>query len=154
MGFSFFVGETNEMRSAAKNVARCSGFVSDLLAGLKTRHYIGRQAPVKRCLARLRGLRPAVLRLNFEKRVEDCAEVQRKNLAIRKHLSNCGDVPGADQGQLLELAHAAGALGSGEMAFAGMGAHDFTGGGDFETLGGAAVRFQFLFWLCGISWHC
>jgi len=37
-----------------------------MLAGLKARHYIGRQAPVKRCLARLQGLRPAVLRLNCE----------------------------------------------------------------------------------------
>jgi hypothetical protein len=126
----------------------------DLLAGLKTRHYIGRQAPVKRCLARLQGLRPAVLRLNFEKRVEDCAEVRRKNLAIGKHLPNGRDVPGADQGQLLELAHAAGTFGSGEMALAGMGTHNFAGGGDFKALGGAAMRFQFLFWLCGISWHC
>jgi len=125
-----------------------------MLTDLKTRHYIGRQAPVKRCLARFAGLAPRLLRLNFEKQVEDCAENQRKNLAIGKHLLNCGDVPGADQGQLLELAHAAGALGAGEMAFAGMGAHDFAGRCDFETLGGAAMRFQFLFWLCRISWHC
>jgi hypothetical protein len=38
-----------------------------MLAGLKTRHYIGRQAPVERCLTRLRGLRPAMLRLNSVK---------------------------------------------------------------------------------------
>jgi hypothetical protein len=37
-----------------------------MLAALKARPFIGRQAPVKRCLARLQGLRPAVLRLNFE----------------------------------------------------------------------------------------
>jgi hypothetical protein len=50
-----------------------------MLAGLKTRHYIGRQAPVKRCLARLRGLRPAMLRLNSVKnQIEDYAEIQRK----------------------------------------------------------------------------
>src|SRR5712672_843553 len=39
------------------------------------------------------------------------------------------------------------------MAFAGMGAHDFSACGDFETLGGAAMGFQFLFWLLRISWH-
>ena len=77
-----------------------------MLTGLKTRHYIGRQAPVKRCLARFRDLRPAVLRLNFGLHVEDLRLVQRKNLAIRKHLPDGGDVPGADQGQLLELSHA------------------------------------------------
>ena len=116
-------------------------------AGLKTRHYIGRQAPVKRCLARLQGLRPAVLRLDSETRVEDCAEIQRKDLAIGKHLLNCGYVPGADQGQLLEFAHASGSLGAGEMAFAGMRPHDFAGRGDFEALCGAAMRFQFFLWL-------
>jgi hypothetical protein len=78
MGFSFFVGETNGMRSAPKNVARCNGFVSDLLAGLKTRHYIGRQAPVKRCLARLQGLRPAVLRLNFENKLRIALRISAK----------------------------------------------------------------------------
>src|SRR5712675_1448324 len=77
-----------------------------MLTGLKTRHYIGRQAPVKRCLARF-----------------------------------------------AELAHAAGALGAGKMTLAGMGAHDFSACGDFETLGGAAMCFQFLFWLLRISRH-
>jgi hypothetical protein len=125
-----------------------------MLAGLKARHYIGRQAPVKRCLARLRGLRPAVLRLNFEKRAEDCAEIQRKNLTIGKHLLHCGDVSRADQGQLLELAHAAGALGASEMAFAGMRANDFAGPRKLEALGGAAMRFQLLLWLSRISGHC
>jgi hypothetical protein len=65
MGFSLFFVETNEVRSAAKR-ADATGLSRILLAGLKARHYIGRQAPVKRCLARLQGLRPAVLRLNFE----------------------------------------------------------------------------------------
>jgi len=40
------------------------------------------------------------------------------------------------------------------VALAGMGTHDFAGGSDFEKLGGAAMRFVFLFWFCGISWHC
>jgi hypothetical protein len=66
MGFSFFVGETNGVRSATKDEADAAG-LSRIAASLKTRHFIGRQAPVKRCLARLQGLRPAVLRLNFEK---------------------------------------------------------------------------------------
>src|SRR5258705_10145309 len=39
------------------------------------------------------------------------------------------------------------------MAFAGMGAHDFSTHSDFETLGGAAMGFQFLFWLLRISRH-
>jgi len=65
MGFSFFI-ETNEVRSARVKRADATGLSRIMLAGLKARHYIGRQAPVKRCLARLQGLRPAVLRLNFE----------------------------------------------------------------------------------------
>jgi len=53
-----------------------------MLAGLKTRHYIGRQAPVKRCLARLQGLRPAVLRLNApEIEIEVSAEILRASLS-------------------------------------------------------------------------
>src|SRR5712671_3516575 len=39
------------------------------------------------------------------------------------------------------------------MTLAGMGAHDFSACGDFETLGGAAMGFQFLFWLLRISRH-
>jgi hypothetical protein len=65
MGFSLLLVETNEVRSARETSLR-SGFVSDDAGGLKDRHYIGRQAPVKRCLARLQGLRPAVLRLNLK----------------------------------------------------------------------------------------
>jgi len=125
-----------------------------MLASLKARPFIGRQAPVKRCLARLQGLRPAVLRLNFEKRAEDCAEMQRKNLAIGKHLLHCGDVARVNQGQLFELAHAAGALGAGEMALAGMRADDLAGPRKLEALGGAAMRFQLLLWLSRISGHC
>jgi hypothetical protein len=68
MGFSFFVGETNEVRSA-RETGRRNGFVSDYAGEPKDRHYIGRQAPVKRCLARLQGLRPAVLRLNSESKL-------------------------------------------------------------------------------------
>jgi hypothetical protein len=55
------------MRSTAEKRADATGLSRIMLTGLKTRHYIGRQAPVKRCLARLQGLRPAVLRLNFAK---------------------------------------------------------------------------------------
>ena len=49
-----------------------------MLTGLKTRHYIGRQAPVKRCLARLQGLRPAVLRLNFENELRIALRISAK----------------------------------------------------------------------------
>jgi hypothetical protein len=68
MGFSLFFVETNEVRSA-RETSRRIGFVSDFAGGPKARHYIGRQAPVKRCLARLQGLRPAVLRLNSENKL-------------------------------------------------------------------------------------
>jgi hypothetical protein len=71
MGFSFFVGETNEVRSAAKKQADATGLSRITVTGLKTRHYIGRQAPVKRCLARCAGLAPRLLRLNSAMRVED-----------------------------------------------------------------------------------
>jgi len=95
-----------------------------------------------------------VLRLNFEKRAEDYAEIQRKTLAIGKHLLHRGYVSRVDQGQLFELAHAAGAFGAGEMAFAGMRADDLAGRRELEALGGAAMRFQLLLWLGRISWHC
>jgi hypothetical protein len=80
--------------------------------------------------------------------------MQRKNLAIGKHLLHRGDVTRVDQGQLLEFAHAAGALGAGEMAFAGMRADNFAGPRKFKALGGAAMRFQFFLWLSRVSWHC
>src|SRR5882762_9562550 len=141
------------MRSTAEKRADASGLSRIVLTDLKTRRYIGRQAPVKRCLARFAGFAPRGVAPQLRRRAKDCAENQRKNLAIRKHLPDGGDVPRADQGQFLELAHTAGALGACEMAFAGMRAHDFSACGDFETLGGAAMGFQFLFWLLRISWH-
>jgi hypothetical protein len=55
------------MRSTAEKRADATGLSRIMLTGLKTRHCTGRQAPVKRCLARSQGLRPAVLRLNFAK---------------------------------------------------------------------------------------
>src|ERR1700676_1509691 len=41
-----------------KKRADAAGLSRIMLAGLKTRHYIGRQAPVKRCLARFARLAP------------------------------------------------------------------------------------------------
>jgi hypothetical protein len=141
------------MRSAAKK-GPCSGFVSDYADGSEDpplHRPAGTREALPGTIRRACAPRCCASTLN---QVEDCAEIQRKNLAIGKHLPDCGDVPGADQGQLLELAHAAGALGAREMTLARMGAPDFAGRGDFETLGGAAMCFQFLFWLRGISWHC
>jgi len=67
------------MRSTAEKRADAAGLSRDLLAGLKTRHYIGRQAPVKRCLARFTGLAPrGVTPQLLKKRAEDYAEIQRK----------------------------------------------------------------------------
>jgi hypothetical protein len=152
MGFSFF-GRDKLDATGRERRADAAGLSRIMLAGLKTRHYIGRQAPVKRCLARFEGLAPRGVAPQLVKQAEDCAEFQRKNLAIRKHLPDGGHVPRADQRNLLELAHTAGALGAGEVAFAGMGAHDFSARGDFETLSSAAMGFQFPFWLLRISWH-
>jgi hypothetical protein len=79
MGFSFVFGETNWMRPTVKRRADAAGLSRDLLASLKTRHYIGRQAPVKRCLARFAGIAPrSVATQLWWNGVEDCAEIQRK----------------------------------------------------------------------------
>ncbi len=100
------------------------------------------------------GLAPRVLRLNLEKRVEDYAEIQRKDLKpVGQHLRNRADVGLAYKRQLLELAHAALLFCAGEMALAGVHANDFAGRCNLETLGGAAMRFQFLLWLSRISRH-
>jgi hypothetical protein len=154
MGFSFFVGETNRTRSAAEKRADTAGLSRIMLAGLKIRHYIGRQAPVKRCLARFAGLAPRVLRLDLEKRVKDCAEIQRKDLkSVGQHLLNRANVGRTHERQLLELTHAALLLRSGKMALAGVHANDLAGRGNLEALGGAAMRFEFLLWLRRISRH-
>ena len=50
--------ETNEVRLGEKKPPKAAGLSRIMLAGLKTRHYIGRQAPVKRCLARFAGFAP------------------------------------------------------------------------------------------------
>jgi len=67
------------MQSSAEERADAAGLSRDLLAGLKTRHYIGRQAPVKRCLARFAGLAPrGVATQLWWNGVEDYAKIQRK----------------------------------------------------------------------------
>jgi hypothetical protein len=64
MGFSFFIGETNEVRPALKN-GRCSGFVSDYAGGLKTA--IHRPAGTREALpGTIAGLAPRLLRLNLK----------------------------------------------------------------------------------------
>src|SRR5712692_5385629 len=78
----------------------------------------------------------------------------KAGLAIRKHLLDAGDVCFVDQGQLLELAHASGRLGTHQMALARVAALDFAVGGELEALPGAAVRFQFQFWFRCVSRHC
>src|ERR1700730_5010800 len=101
------------------------------------------------------GLAPRVLRLALEKRVEDYAKIQRKDLKpVGQHLLNRADVGLAYKRQLLELTHTALLLRSGEMALAGVHANDLAGRSDLEALGGAAMRFQFLLWLSRISRHC
>src|SRR6266436_2537838 len=145
MGFSFFVARQTRCDRPRKT-GRCSGFVSDYAEGSKDpplHRPAGTREALPGTICRACAPRCCASTLN---QVEDCAEIQRKNLAIRKHLPDGGDVPWADQGQLLELAHTAGALGASEVAFAGMCAHDLSARCDFETLGSAAMGFQFLFW--------
>jgi hypothetical protein len=105
---------------------------------------IGRQAPVKRCLARSRESKNETRR---------SVKLTAKTLAVRKHLSDCGYVSGADQRQLLQLAHAAWSFCAHQVAFAGMHPFDFAVRGDLETLSSAAMGFQFQFWFRRIPWH-
>ena len=74
-------------------------------------------------------------------------------LAVGKHLSDGCYVSGTDQRQLLQLAHAARSFGAHQVALAGVHAFDFAVRGDFETLSGAAMGFQFQFWFRRIPWH-
>ncbi len=142
------------MRSRGK-IALGSGFVSDCVAGrwiirLAANNFmrlIGRQAPVKRCLARCRDSKNEIRNSKIDE-----AYGEYKS-AVRKHLSDGGYVSGTDQRQLLEFAHAAWSLCAHQVAFAGVHAFDFAVRGDLEALFGAAMRFQFQFWFRRIPWH-
>jgi hypothetical protein len=96
---------------------------------------IGRQAPVKRCLARSRESKKEIRNSKIGEAYGAC------KLAVGKHLSDGGYVSRTDQRQLLEFAHAAGGFCAHEVAFAGVHAFDFAVRGDFEALSGAAMCF-------------
>jgi hypothetical protein len=108
---------------------------------------IGRQAPVKRCLARSRESKKEIRNSKIGEAYGVC------KLAVGKHLADGGYVSRTNQRQLLELAHAAGGFCAHEVALAGVHAFNFAVRGDFETLAGAAMGFQFQFWFRGIPWH-
>jgi hypothetical protein len=107
---------------------------------------IGRQAPVKRCLARSRESKNEI-------RNSKIGETYGESSAVREHLPDGGYVSGTDQRQLLQLAHATGSFGAHQVALAGMHPFDFAVRGDFEALPCAAVGFQFQFWFRRIPWH-
>jgi hypothetical protein len=73
---------------------------------------------------------------------------------VRKHLHGFSEVGVVDLGHLLELAHALGRFGSEQVALAGMHPKQFSGAGDFEAFGGAAMRLEFLFRFRSVAWHC
>src|SRR5215475_11076600 len=75
-------------------------------------------------------------------------------LGVRKHLANGGDVGRVHQRELLELAHAAGALRAEQVALARVRANDLAGRSDLEALRGAAMSLQLLLWLRCVAWHC
>jgi hypothetical protein len=108
---------------------------------------IGRQAPVKRCLARCRESKNEIRNSKIGEAYGAC------NLAVGKHLADGGYVSRTDQRQLFKFAHAAGGFCAHQVALAGVHAFDFAVRGDFETLAGAAMSFQFQFWFRGISRH-
>jgi hypothetical protein len=95
---------------------------------------IGRQAPVKRCLARSRESKNEI-------RNSKIGETYGENSAVREHLPDGGYVSGTDQRQLLQLAHAAWSFSAHQVALAGVHPFDFAVRGNLETLPGAAVSF-------------
>jgi hypothetical protein len=99
---------------------------------------IGRQAPVKRCLARSRESKNEI-------RNSKIGEAYGENSAVGKHLPDGGNVSGADQRQFLQLAHAARSFGAHQVALAGVHPFDFAVRGDFETLSGAPMSLQLQF---------
>jgi hypothetical protein len=130
---------------------------------------IGRQAPVKRCLARssflskrkrVNDVAELAPRLSFERRAMFRALTQIKTRgydeilsSIRKHLPQGPHVGLAHQRQLLQLAHAPGLLGAQQMALAGVHPLDFPGGGNFKALSRAAMRLQLPFRVRRIPGH-
>jgi len=123
---------------------------------------IGRQAPVKRCLARCHfafqqngaGLRPpfcchCISFDNLRLKV-----VGRKfSLSVREQELYVPLIGGAHQRKLLELAHAAGFLGTEQVTLPRMHAKNFAGSGNLEAFFCAPVSLQLHFGLGTIPWH-
>jgi hypothetical protein len=74
-------------------------------------------------------------------------------LSVRKQELHVPLIGGAHQRKLLQLAHAAGFLSAEQMAFPGMHAKNFAGGGDLEAFLSAPVSLQLHFGLGAIPWH-
>src|SRR6266567_7698306 len=124
----------------------------------------GRQAPVKRCLARFAGVASRV----SDGRARCIVPLRRKTngasihsarqkivtaLAVGKHLPYAGDVGFVDQRELLQLAHAARGFGAHQVALSGVPTLDLAVGGELEALPGTTVRFQFQFWFRFVPRH-
>jgi hypothetical protein len=126
------------------------------------RLFIGRQAPVKRCLARCHftfqrngaGLRPTFCCycISFDG-LKLKVFGPNSLLSVRKQELHVPLIGGAHQRKLLQLAHAAGFLSAEQMAFPGMHAKNFAGGGDLEAFLSAPVSLQLHFGLGAIPWH-
>jgi hypothetical protein len=106
---------------------------------------------VKRCLARFAEVKP---QLHCEDAMNCAATKNEKLEAVGHHLPYGVDIGLMDFGQLLELAHALGGLGTEQVTLAGMHADNFAIGGDLETLARAAMGLQLQFGFLPITWHC
>jgi hypothetical protein len=119
---------------------------------------IGRQAPVKRCLARYSldsAERFAELAFcSSSKWRNKFAPLQRIFLGVRKQQLHVLGVGLVDERQLLQLTHAARLLGTEQVTLARMHSQNFPGGRDLKTLLRAAVSLQFHFWFRAIPRHC
>jgi hypothetical protein len=169
LGFSLIKWETTGCADAQEH-AYGNGFVSGRTAEPRMftarrtlmRLVIGRQAPVKRCLARCRFAfqrNGASLRSTFSCYCISFDRLRLKffarqfSLSVRKQELHVQPVRGAHQRELLQLAHATGFLGAEQMAFPRMHAKDFTCGSDLEAFLSAAVRLQLHLGLGTIPWH-
>jgi len=123
---------------------------------LQSRSGFGRQAPVKRCLARtllscFRAATEFVFRFFQSKGTTWRALAKKLFLqilkAVRKHLHGLGLIGVIDLRELLEFTHPLGGLGAEQVALAGMHAEQLAGGGQLEALGGATMGFQLSFGL-------
>jgi hypothetical protein len=127
------------------------------------RPFIGRQAPVKRCLARCQfasqrngaSLHPTFCcySISFDELTLKVFARKFRSLSVRKQQLHVQPIGWADQRELFQLAHAAGLFRAQQMPLPRMHAKNFARGCDLETLLGATVRLQLHLGLGTIPWH-